>query len=246
MVNANKSTQSKIFSVAATTFFVNVYTLVLSSTALFKRINDRGIINEHYVNSLPYIVCIIDTVGVCWWLFCFIVSRILSVYTYACARDNNRGKEYEYIILAVSTLGPILTFIIHIPYITIAFLNDGTYATSILIYYLITIFVVFGTLNSVYGTCQSAFINNIEDEDLSTRCIYILNHVLFFPHSIIVILLLLLAGMIAALLMILPITKAFSDAPSRLQTFYQTVAVVVGVYFVYWKFYTRSNHQLVQ
>ena len=229
-VITTKSTQSKILSIAGTTFYINVYTLILSSIAVFRRKNDHGIINEHYVDILPYIVCGIDAVGFLFW----VVNWVISLYCTA------KQKGIEYIFLAVSTLGPILSFTIHIPYITIAYLNDGTYATSILIFYLITILVVFGTLNSINGACLNTIINlkNDNKKENVRRRLYDITHVCV-PH-VIVIPILFLAGMIAAMLMIVPITKAFSDAPSRLQGFYQTAAVVLGVYFVYWKFYTKQ------
>jgi hypothetical protein len=227
-VNADKSTQSKIFSVAVTTFIANVYAFILSAIAV-KRMN-HGIINEQYMNFLPYIVVSVDAFGILCSLVCWIHvgSLCCSVYTYT------KDKGNIYIFLSLSTLGPILSFIIHIPYITIAYLNDGTYATSVLIFYLITILAIFGTLNST-STYVSAFIDRRDNMASKENVRWCLCHtcILFA----IVILMVFLAGMIAAMLMIVPITKAFRDAPSRLQTFYQTAAVVVGVYFVYWKFY---------
>ena len=232
---ANKSSQSKIISIAATTFFVNVYALVLSSIAVAKR-NDRGVIIEPYVNALPRIVCCIDALGVVYWLFCWIASLWMKLFL--------QDRRIELILFAASTLGPILSFTIHIPYITIAYLNDGTYATSILVYYFITIFVIFGTLNSTFGTCIGAIINRTNmngdrgRQNRYWRCITLCIPI-FVPH-VVIIPILVLAGMIAAMLMIVPIANAFSDAPSRLQAFYQTAAVVVGVYFVYWNFYKKN------
>ena len=235
--NANKSSLSKIFSIAATTFLVNVYALALSFTAVINTDNEIYEISEHhvYVKALPYIVFIVDALGVGWWLLWYVVSCI-SLLRYYRNGDQNGNIQTD-ILLAIyaCTLGPILSFTIHIPYITIAYLNDGVYATSILIYYLITIFVVFGTLNSTCSTCFSAIIHRRNPQpDINVHWCWI-----FVPH-IILIPILGLAGMIAAVLMTIPITRAFSDAPSRLQGFYQTAAVIVGVYILYWKFYQKQ------
>ena len=46
-------------------------------------------------------------------------------------------------------------------------------------------------------------------------------------------LVLLLIGMTTAALVVIPISRAFSDAPNRLLGFYETVVVVAGAYLVY-------------
>ena len=213
-----------------------MYSLVLSSLALSRRINDHGIINERFVDSLPYIICIVDAIGFLWCLLTVLAGHAKILGT----RNIGADQGNEYLFLAVSTVGPIISFVIHIPYITIAYLNDGTYATSILIFYLITIFVVFGSLNSTYDTYMSGIIAQRIEENTENVDRNLYGVKLVCVPLVIAVPILFLAGVIAAMLMIVPITKAFSDAPSRLQTFYQTAAVVVGVYLVYWKFYTNK------
>ena len=70
----NKYTQSKIFSIAATTFFINVYALILDSITLYTIVDKHVIINEHYINALPYYVTVIDSVGALFWLGCWTAS----------------------------------------------------------------------------------------------------------------------------------------------------------------------------
>ena len=164
-INTNISTQSKIFSIAAAASYVDVYIFTLSSLALFKRINDHGIIIERFVDFLPYIICIVDAIGFLWCQATMITGIKLVT------RNIDADQGNEYLFLAVSTVGPIISFTIHIPYITIAYLNDGTYATSILIFYLIIIFVVFGSLNSTYYTCMSAIITRRIEESTETLSI---------------------------------------------------------------------------
>ena len=49
-----------------------------------------------------------------------------------------------------------------------------------------------------------------------------------------------LIGLITAALVVIPISKAFSDAPNRLVGFYQTAIVVAGVYIAYKGFFKKK------
>ena len=53
-------------------------------------------------------------------------------------------------------------------------------------------------------------------------------------------LVLLLIGMTTAALVVIPISRAFSDAPNRLLGFYETVVVVVGAYLAYKGIFDRK------
>ncbi len=247
---ANKYTQSKIFSIAATSFFVNVYALILDSIAL--NTNKHVVINEHYVNALPYYVTVVDIVGAFFWMGCWIVSLISF-----CLKDIHDNAEYpcswcckkgqEYMCLALSTLGPLISLVVHIPYIAIAYLNDASYATSIFIYYTVTVFVVFGTLDLTYGTCQGAIINAKFGDREERGCYHCCpegetkrRYVFMVIIPLFTLLILIFAAMITAALVIIPISKAFSDVPNRLLGFYQTAIVLVGAYLVYLKFFKKK------
>ena len=241
---SNKYTQSKIFSIAATTFFVNVYALILDSIALYTIVNEHVIINEHYLNALPYYIFAIDVVGALFWMGCWIASL--------CSYCLDIKKEY--ICLALSTLGPTFSLVIHIPYIAIAYLNDASYATSIFIYYTITLFVLFGTLDLTYGACQGAIINvnNRDQEEGLYHCCPKTETQRRYMFIVIIplftLLILVFAGMITAALVIIPISKAFSDVPNRLLGFYQTAIILVGAYLVYHNFFKKkpSLHSVVK
>ena len=250
----NKYPQSKIFSIAATTFFVSSYAVILDSIALYTITDEHVIINEHYVNALPYYVTAIDIVGALFWISCWITS--LCSY---CLKDIDDNEEYQcsklykfmkgqvYLCLVLSTLGPVISLVVHLPYIAIAYINDASYATSIFTYYTVTIFVVFGTLDLTYGTCQGAIINAnhghlpgrgcyrcCPEGERNRRCVFIIIIPLF------TLLILVFAGMITAALVIIPISKAFSDVPYRLLGFYQSVIVLVGAYLVYRNFFKKK------
>ena len=232
----NKYTQSKIFSIAATTFFINVYALILDSITLYTIVDKHVIINEHYINALPYYVTVIDSVGALFWLGCWTAS----LCSYCCE------KGHEYMCLVLSTLGPVLSLAVHLPYIAIAYLNDASYATSMFIYYTVTIFVVFGTLDLTYGTCQGAIINARFGDQEKRGCYHCCprgekkrRYTFIFIIPLFTLLILVFAGMITAALVIIPISRAFSDVPNRLLGFYQTAIILIGAYLVYRKFFKK-------
>lgn len=250
----NKYTQSKIFSIAATAFFVGSYAVILDSIALYTIANENMIINEHYVNTLPYYVTITDSFGALFWIGCWIASLcsycledIDDSEEYRCSKLYKFMKGREYLCLALSTLGPVICLVVHFPYIAIAYLNDASYATSIFIYYTVTVFVVFGILDLTYGTCQGAIINAkyghrpgrgcyrcCPEGEGKRRCAFIIIIPLF------TLLIIIFAGMITAALVIIPISKAFSDVPYRLLGFYQSVIVLIGAYLVYRNFFKKK------
>lgn len=138
--------------------------------------------------------------------------------------------------------------IVHLPYIAIAYLNDASYATSIFIYYTITMFVLFGVLDLTYGTCQGAILHAQRQNDpgddgcikccpkspTGRRCAFIF----IIPTFTLVILS--LTCMITAALVIIPISKAFSDVPNRLLGFYQTAVVFVGAILIYKNYFKKK------
>ena len=246
-----KYAKSKIFSIAVSIFFLNLYALILDGFALYTIVKGNVTINERYVNDLPKIVTFVDIAGALAWITCW----ILGLCSWACHTPTNelnetkRFQNKEYMFLALSTLGPILSLVIHLPYIAIAYLNDASYATSIFIYYTITVFVLFGVLDLTYGTCQGAIINvnnehprNQEEgcyaycpsNEARTRALFTIAIPAFALITLI------LAGMITALLVVIPISKAFSDVSNRLIGFYQSAIVLIGAYLIYRNFFKKK------
>ena len=111
---ANKYTKSKIFSIALTTFFINLYALILDIFVVNIKKEDL-IIDEHYVHALPKVVTAIDVMGVSIWITCW----MLSLYSWI--NKCKAFKDKEYMFLALSALGPLLSLVIHLPYIAIAY-----------------------------------------------------------------------------------------------------------------------------
>ena len=109
--------------------------------------------------------------------------------------------------------------------------------------YTIVALVLFGVLNLMYGTCQGAIINLKLNEPNDGKSVYCgcfktkENIKLFsaFGIPLFVLLILIFVGMITAALVVVPISKAFTDASNRLVGFYQSVIFLVGAYLIYKK-----------
>ena len=112
-------------------------------------------------------------------------------------------------------------------------------------------FVLFGVLDLTYGTCQGAILHAQRQNDpgqfnddgcfkccpktpTGRRCAFIF----IIPTFTLVILS--LTCMITAALVIIPISKAFSDVPNRLLGFYQTAVVFVGAILIYKNYFKKK------
>ncbi len=232
----NKYIQSKIFSIAIVTVIINVYTLCLDCLA-FREVKMRksDVDRPEILSDLTYIMFGINLLTIPWWMtFCL---------TIICCNTK------LYLLLALSTVGPTIGLVIHLPYILIAYLNDASYATSIFIYYTIIVFVLFGALDLSFGTCIGALIrvtngqNNEENNRFPfcrtcNRTGIIVAFAIVTP--IFTILIILLVGMIATAIVVIPISGSISDAPNRLLGFYQTVFILGGAYLVYRSFFKKT------
>ena len=135
---------------------------------------------------------------------------------------------------------------VHLPYITIAYLNDASHATSMFIYYTLVVFAFFSAIDLTYSTYIDALIiarekpSQNSEEGQGLRRIFgfysqerRIQNLSAFGTPAFAILIVCLVGMTTAALVTVPISKAFTDASNRLLGFYQTAFVFVGAYVVY-------------
>ena len=310
-----KYSQSKIFSVSLTSGILMLYILALDIVAVITLKDKTPVLAEKNIddNILPYIILSFDSLMVLIWSACWILS------CFTCCRNSTCkliGK-HQYLVQAISTVGPVFTVVIHLPYIAIAYLNDASYATSTFIYYMVVLFVIFGALELTYGTFQQALIandeqreNKVDPEEVGenkqsrnstleepqrsntdsdsegadhegdekpplisngnktegkkaeddkdkdeakpkpnpnpnpnpfcTKNEKLLKCVWGITIPFFALIVLTLIGLTTAALVVIPISKAFNDAPNRLVGFYQTAIVVAGVYIAYKGFFKKK------
>lgn len=148
LLKGNKYSKSKIFGVAITCSIMNIYILILDIFAEYTLDDEDLIIPDKNLSSLPHLVLGIGGLSTLICAFFWFLS--LFTWCKLCCKDK------EYIFVALSILGPIFSLVIHLPYITIAFLNDAYHASSVFIFYTIVAFILFGAVELCYGTCQGA------------------------------------------------------------------------------------------
>ena len=219
--------------------------------------------------DLPFIVLAVDLVMVIMWTVCWILSYMPSICRYCCRYSCTKLDNKKFLLRAISTFGPIFTLVTHLPYIAIAYLNDSSYASSIFIYYTVVAFVIFGSLEFTYGTflqaihtkkeftqngcnesnddetVRASLINRGDDDSQfptfpicltakNKKCIWVSIGIFF------VLLVLLLIGITTAALVVVPVSRTFSDAPNRLLGFYETVVVIAGAFLAYKSFFNKK------
>ena len=157
----NKQLQAKVFGVALVSLVINLYALALDICAVHFHVNKRIEVDPTNLIQLPYWTLVFDLLAILicttFWLLSLFCSQQC---TQCCSLLNNK----EYIFLALSTSGPILSVVIHLPYIAIAYLNDAYHASSIFIYYTIVTFVLFSALEVNYNACRGILIASSDYE----------------------------------------------------------------------------------
>ena len=248
---ANKYAQSKIFSVAVTTGVLIVCVLVLDCLGIKTLRENKPILQTRNIDDrlLPYMVLVFDVILSAVWLLCWICSCGKWICNYR-NFDYANDESAEYLLLALSILPTVISFTVHLPYITIAYLNDASHATSMFIYYTLVVFAFFSAIDLTYSTYIDALIiarekqsqntSNNEERQHGLRRIFgfynqerRIQNLSAFGTPAFAILIVFLVGMTTAALVTVPISKAFTDAPNRLLGFYQTAFVFIGAYVVY-------------
>ena len=178
----------------------------------------------------------------CLCLMWFLAQFVFFCWIYSCGKwiKNYRNFNYaddesaEYLFLALSTLPPVISFTVHLPYITIAYLNDASHATSMFIYYTLVVFAFFSAIDLTYSTYIDALIiarekpsqNNEEGQGLRRIFGFYnqerrIQNLSAFGTPAFAILIVFLVAMTTAALVTVPINKAFTDASNRLLGFYR-------------------------
>ena len=157
--------QSTVISISIVSFHLLIYILALDGVALYNRENppdqELSVIyrNEKpgdpfsVFYNLPLIVMIFDVI-VAIFSFAMLVTALLNCIIRLFKPDM---KKLWVLFLRLSSIGPVLTLLMHAPFITNAYLHDSFHAHSIFIYYAVAIFVGFLLLKKIaILTCLSS------------------------------------------------------------------------------------------
>lgn len=280
-IDISKNSKSQVFSIAITAGILMLYILALDTAAVVTLKDKTPILNDRNFddNAFPYIVLSVDGSMVVLWGLCWLLTSMYLIWgkctkNKGCWCSNGKKLLLQYLLKALLTVGPIFMLVTHLPYITISYLNDASYSSSIFIYYTVVAFVIFGSLKLTCGIFQQIIHSrkasssgekhnarstiNYDSEashDKSEKLlasegadgqspISLFSSCKCFWGSIgitvFMLLVLLLIGMTTAALVVIPISRVFSDAPNRLLGFYETVVVVAGAYLAYKAIFDRK------
>ena len=172
--------------------------------------------------NIPLTVLIVDIL----LLIVAIVSFALSLYferkgcQCTCARV--KFQDIIYYGLTIVILCFVISCLMHTPYVTMAYLSDAHYATSVLVYYLT---VLLFELGLIHHTLKVYFDLRKQNK---------LN--LFMAVFLIVLLLIFLYGLVISLSFYyyyIPINNTITDLPNEGIVVYQTALVLAGAYITY-------------
>ena len=256
-----KKNPSAVLSLAVLSFIANIYIIFLAGTALgFWRHRGEDELRHIFHdfdekrNLGPLIfVLIIDLIClVVWGLVVFKsvctyfkikpLHVLIDTLNWLCCRTlmctcpcnlcRSTIDHDDYIpILSLTVLCPIFCIIAHSPYIAIAYLDDGSHASSIFIYYSILGYVLFGLLWLFFHWYENfekglnKFELNLHVSDLRTITVAILILVIFTFLGLI--------ATISCYFVLIPINKSISDAPNRIFSIYESGGFIIGSFIVY-------------
>ena len=228
LVEKLKTSKSAVLSLAVLSFIATIYIIFLAGTAvgywchrgedeirdLFHNTKDDKFNSSNSI-SLGFVLTF-DLSCLIFWYVIIVISACTYIKT---------GKDDDYIpILSLTVLSPVFCVIAHSPYIAIAYLDDGSHASSIFIYYSILFYALFGLLWLFFHWCENIE-NNINVTKLRSLTLIILFVVVFIFLGLVV--------TISCYFVLIPINKSISDAPNRVFSIYQSGGFVIGSVIVY-------------
>ena len=266
LVNLFKSndTIAIIFCSSAISTLINIYVLALDCAAVdyrnkqedvdLKVIHNWESLGSSYdiLYNLPVIVLVFDLIStvLCGIIVIFSSCFLIIRPTSECCFDNREERSaFSACCLSTSTLSAVFCILMHIPYISIAFLNDAYHAGSMFIYYSLLIFALFVVIELMFKAmfkCKDSYFNRKQFSDLdsareffcpsSALLVFLLVALLFFVSLVI---------SITCYFVIIPINKSISDAPNRLIGLYQSGVIVIAAIVLYKAFLRRNRNPLV-
>ena len=160
--------QSTVISISIVSFHLLIYILALDGVALYNRENPPDEeLSEIYRNeepgdpfsvfyNLPLLIMTFDIIVVIF-SFAMLVTALLHRTIRHYKPEMKKLSKRWVLFLRLSSVGPLLTLLMHAPFVTNAYLNDAFHASSIFIYYSGAIFIGFLLLKKVaIHTCLSS------------------------------------------------------------------------------------------
>ena len=179
-----KKNRPKVLSLTILSFIANIYMLCLAITGVIfweKGVKHDPLYSferERNVGPL-YFILVVDIICLFSWfvlaLFAYCIKFCTISHQSSCTTQSDsemdcncelsHDQDHTYVILSLTVLCPLFCIIAHSPYIAIAYLNDGSHASSIFIYYSVISYVLFGLIWLFFHWCEQQY-----EKDMCVVC----------------------------------------------------------------------------
>lgn len=212
-------TKVKLGIVFTLSFMFVSYALLLSICALVNGHNELSSGATDWFNKeiqvlygIFVMICVSDFVVFVVFIFTGVIAVLVAI---------RKEEKVWWYFCACSFIFPVITFAIHFNYIVFAFIHNKDHAVSIGIFYAIVVLVNIHVLYVVSTLKCAAQTKNMEMNCHCSRkaCS------LIFVQVVVSVLINLLFAYVAAIYILVPINKAFDEAPDRIRVIYDTLIV---------------------
>ena len=237
-----------------------LFTLVTIAADIFALIEYKSLPKEieHYINddskafvylsAVPFIMLVFDVLS--------FISFILVPSILACCKYHKKcgccktkcNCEFKCSDLLYTLLSPFTCIATHSYHIIFAFINNPYHATSVLLLYSMTLFVVVVILQKLYYNfvLMSNRFKKLHDfvqtPQLCKKCVYIAQAIIFSIVYVSVILAMILClGLTIAVLIVLPLNNAIDQASNQIYAIYQASVTVFAALVTFQVFFRETN-----
>ena len=167
--------EALLLSITVISVLFTMYIIILDILALNKYI--RNMNNQQLNGKLFHVPA---AVFACDSLFAvlsaiFLLILFCSCYSCCCSCEHNNCcmcysfKLRDYVLEVLIIVCQIVIFVTHVPFITIAYLNDAYHAGSIFIFYIVSILLILSIIEISYYTFKRMIPINVK-EGIKLKC----------------------------------------------------------------------------
>ena len=182
-----------------------------------------------YIVDVPIMMITFDILT----LFSCIAIPVIIVLITKKPIDSKGTVTYNISILVYTILSPITCIFTHAYHIIFAFINNPYHATSVLLCYLMTLFILVVIYNKIYYFLSD---HEILDQCIGPICV-------LYLYALASLVIAVPIGLTVAVLLILPINNALDQASNQIYSIYQA-SVAVFAALVTWKLFSGDTNSV--
>lgn len=220
-------------TIAADIAAVKEYKLLPKEIAIYINDHSKAFI---YLHTIPYIMLAFDVSS--FMAFILIPAMIVRWKDYKCCKNKYGVKCSD---LLYTTLSPLSCIGTHSYHIVFAFINNPYHATSVLLIYAMTLFVVVVIFQKLYyfaRNCFQKFSDSSEQNQYCKAGIWLYRIILYL---LTVSIMLTCIGLTVAVLILLPLNNAIDEASNDIYAIYQASVTVFAALITFQVLFRSTN-----